>query len=212
MHLIRNSMDHGIEPSELRLAAGKSEVATVRLSARYSGASVLIEVSDDGATESTRRRCGRARSSGTDDRRCPTQPRAKSTLLIFQPGFSTAQQVTDLSGRGVGMDVVRQRVDSLRGIDRCGQPDGRGHNGDAEAAADAGHHRRAAGERWARRSSCFRWRSTLECIELTREESGAGPTGKHLANVRGELVPYIRLRQYFHVQTSRRRSANRSWW
>ncbi len=116
MHLIRNSMDHGIESPAVRAALGKRPTATIHLSARHSGASVLIGVADDGAgidAEAVRDRAIEKGLVAADS--SPSLAEAETFALIFQPGFSTAKQVTDVSGRGVGMDVVRQRVDSLRG-------------------------------------------------------------------------------------------------
>ena len=112
MHLIRNSMDHGIEAPNLRTARGKRPTATIHLSARHSGASVLIAVSDDGGgidSEAVRSRAIERGLIAADAQ----LTQSETFALLFQPGFSTAKQVTDVSGRGVGMDVVRQRVDSL---------------------------------------------------------------------------------------------------
>ena len=114
MHLIRNSMDHGIEPAEVRVAHGKAPAAMIRLSARHSGASVLISVADDGRginADAVRERALERGLVAPD----AELSEAEIFALILQPGFSTAKQVTDVSGRGVGMDVVRQRVESLRG-------------------------------------------------------------------------------------------------
>ncbi|MGA9670485.1 MAG: chemotaxis protein CheA, partial [Terracidiphilus sp.] len=122
MHLIRNSIDHGIEPAGIRAAHGKPAAATIHLSARHSGASVLIGVSDDGAGIDAQAVRGRAVEKGLVAADAELTE-AEIFALIFQPGFSTAKQVTDVSGRGVGMDVVRQRVDSLRGtIDVVSKP------------------------------------------------------------------------------------------
>ena len=114
MHLIRNSMDHGIESPAERVARGKPRAATIRLSARHSGASVLISVADDGRgidADAVRERAIERGLVAPD----AELSEAEIFALILQPGFSTAKQVTDVSGRGVGMDVVRQRVESLRG-------------------------------------------------------------------------------------------------
>ncbi len=152
MHLIRNSMDHGIEAPEVRRAAGKSAAGTIHLSARHSGAQVLIRVSDDGTgidREAVRARAIEKGLVAADAR----LTEAEIFSFILAPGFSTAREVTDVSGRGVGMDVVRRNVEALRGSHRDRQPARRGLHGDAPAAADAGHYRRAAG---ARRAGPFR--------------------------------------------------------
>ena len=198
MHLIRNSMDHGIEAAELRLAHGKPPGARIHLSARYSGAHVLVTVSDDGGgidAEAVRRRAVEHRLIPAD----AMLTDAEVFALIFRPGFSTAKQVTDVSGRGVGMDVVRQSVEGLRGTIEVTSKPGLGTNVTLRIpltmAIIDGLLVRVS-------EACFvlPLAATLECIELTREDV-ARANGKHLAAVRGEMVPYIRLREYFNSQT-----------
>jgi two-component system chemotaxis sensor kinase CheA len=196
MHLIRNSMDHGIEPAAERATHGKPPTASIHLSARHSGASVLISVADDGAGIDAEAVRASAIEKGliADDAELSD---AQIYKLIFQAGFSTARKVTDVSGRGVGMDVVRQRVESLRGTVEVASERGGGTtvtmrlpltlaiiDGLLVGVGDA----------------CFvlPMASTLECVELTREDI-ARANGKHLAAVRGELVPYIRLREHFKL-------------
>jgi two-component system chemotaxis sensor kinase CheA len=200
MHLVRNSMDHGIEPREVRLGAGKRAVATVRLSARYSGANVLIEVSDDGAGidgEAVRRRAVALGLVAEGELLTESQVSA----LILSPGFSTAQKVTDVSGRGVGMDVVRQRVEALRGaIQVCSKP-GAGTRVELRlpltlAIIDG------LLVRVEQSFFVLPLANSLECIELTGEDI-ASANGKHVANVRGEIIPYIRLREHFDIHTER---------
>ena len=122
MHLIRNSMDHGVEPAADRAGRGKPSTARIGLAARYSGASVLVTVSDDGRGIDSAAVRAHAIEKGLVAPEAPLSDK-EIFALIFQPGFSTARQVTDVSGRGVGMDVVRQRVESLRGsIDVASTP------------------------------------------------------------------------------------------
>ena len=200
MHLIRNSMDHGIEQHDLRAERGKRPTATIHLSARHSGASVLIGVSDDGGgidAEAVRNRAVEKGLVAADAQLTESE----TYSLIFQPGFSTAKQVTDVSGRGVGMDVVRQSVESLRGSIDVASKAGQGTyvtlrlpltlaiiDGLLVSVGDA----------------CFvlPLANTLECIELTREDIQKA-NGKHVANVRGELISYISLRQHFQIHTER---------
>jgi two-component system chemotaxis sensor kinase CheA len=114
MHLIRNSMDHGIELPVNRVKAGKCPTARLRLSARYSGASVLISVSDDGSGIDAVAVRERAVEKGLIEAEArPSE--AEIFALVMAPGFSTARQITGVSGRGVGMDVTRRRVEALRG-------------------------------------------------------------------------------------------------
>jgi two-component system chemotaxis sensor kinase CheA len=114
MHLVRNAMDHGIESVEARLAAGKPAKATVALHAYHDSGSIVIEVSDDGAGLKRDKILNKAIERGLIS---PTQTLTDSEVynLIFEAGFSTADQLSNLSGRGVGMDVVRRNVEALRG-------------------------------------------------------------------------------------------------
>ncbi|QDG33470.1 chemotaxis protein CheA [Alteromonas mediterranea] len=112
-HLVRNSIDHGIETPEKRAAAGKAEKGTVILSAEQKGGSIIISIIDDGGGLHRDKILEKARSNGlavSDD-----MPDADVWQLIFQPGFSTADAITDVSGRGVGMDVVRRNIESIGG-------------------------------------------------------------------------------------------------
>ncbi|CAB9492336.1 chemotaxis protein CheW [Alteromonas macleodii] len=112
-HLVRNSIDHGIEMPEKRTAAGKPEKGTVILSAEQKGGSIIISIIDDGGGLHRDKILDKARSNGlavSDD-----MPDSEVWQLIFQPGFSTAEAITDVSGRGVGMDVVRRNIESIGG-------------------------------------------------------------------------------------------------
>jgi len=200
MHLIRNSMDHGLESPESRLAAGKRSTGTIHLSARHSGATVLIGVTDDGAginAEAVRARAVEKGLIAADAQ----LTEAQIFSLILAPGFSTARQVTDVSGRGVGMDVVHRSVEALRGtIDIASKP-GAGTSVTLRlpltmAIIDGLLVR--VGESYF----VLPLATTLECIELTRQDVEQA-NGKQVANVRGELIPYIRLRDYFAIRTER---------
>ncbi|MFN6997778.1 MAG: chemotaxis protein CheA, partial [Aquincola tertiaricarbonis] len=112
-HLVRNSCDHGVEMPADRLAKGKSETGTITLVASHQGGSIVIEVRDDGRGLSREKLLKKAREKGID---APdTMTDSEVWNLIFAPGFSTAEQVTDVSGRGVGMDVVKKNITSLGG-------------------------------------------------------------------------------------------------
>ncbi|MDP3521585.1 MAG: chemotaxis protein CheW [Hydrogenophaga sp.] len=112
-HLIRNSCDHGIEMPADRLQAGKPETGTITLSASHQGGSILIEVRDDGKGLNRQKLINKARERGIEA--SDSMPDSEVWQLIFAPGFSTAEQVTDVSGRGVGMDVVKKNIASLGG-------------------------------------------------------------------------------------------------
>ena len=112
-HLVRNSIDHGVESPEKRLASGKSENGTVILSAEQKGSSIIIGIIDDGAGLNKERILEKAMQNGLPV--SPDMPDSEVWQLIFQAGFSTAAEVTDVSGRGVGMDVVRRNIESIGG-------------------------------------------------------------------------------------------------
>jgi two-component system chemotaxis sensor kinase CheA len=200
VHLIRNSMDHGIETPEARRAAGKTSTARIHLSALHSGANVLIRVSDDGRGLDVEAVRDRAIEQGLIDASARLSE-AEIFSLIMAPGFSTAREVTDVSGRGVGMDVVRRSVEALRGSIEIGSKPGEGVAVTLRlpltlAIIDGllvrvGH-----------AHFVLPLANSLECVELTRHDIEEAH-GNHIANVRGEIIPYIRLSEYFHMETSR---------
>lgn len=123
-HLVRNSIDHGIERPEVRQAAGKSETGEIVLRASHRGGSVVVEVSDDGAGLNREKLLAKAAKQGIP---MPDNPPDKDVWqLIFHAGFSTAERVTDISGRGVGMDVVRRNIEDMNGRVEVDSTAGRG--------------------------------------------------------------------------------------
>ena len=114
MHMMRNAIDHGVEPPEDRRAAGKAATAELRLSAFHRAGFIVVELADDGAGLDTDRIRARGVKLGLVPEGAELEPE-EIHQLIFQPGFSTAAKVTELSGRGVGMDVVRRNIEALRG-------------------------------------------------------------------------------------------------
>ena len=113
-HLVRNSIDHGVEMPAARVAAGKTEAGRLFLSASHQGGNIIIEVSDDGAGLNRERILAKAQQQGLDV--SDTMSDAEVWQLIFAPGFSTAEAVTDVSGRGVGMDVVKRNIGAMGGV------------------------------------------------------------------------------------------------
>jgi len=200
VHLIRNSMDHGIETPEARRAAGKRPTARIHLSALHSGANVLIRVSDDGRGLDAEAVRARAVEQGLIDSGARLSEQ-EIFSLILAPGFSTAREVTDVSGRGVGMDVVRRSVEALHGSIELNSRPSQGLTVTLRlpltlAIIDGLLVRVGA------TSFVVPLANSLECVELTREDIQAAH-GNHLANVRGELIPYIRLSEYFEMDTAR---------
>jgi len=125
VHLVRNALDHGIETPEQRIAAGKSETGTLTLNAYHKGGNIVIELSDDGAGINKERVLNKARANGLVGANEELSDDAINDL-IFHPGLSTAEALSDVSGRGVGMDVVRKNIKSLGGSVRVNSTEGEG--------------------------------------------------------------------------------------
>ncbi len=126
VHIIRNSIDHGIEDAAARLAAGKPEAGRLTVSARQAGNQIVVEVVDDGRGIDTARVIAKLVAAGRDERSLRTLPEREKLALIFEPGFTTKDDVTAISGRGVGMDVVRAAIDGIGGRIELDSTPGRG--------------------------------------------------------------------------------------
>ncbi|ACD95454.1 chemotaxis protein CheA [Trichlorobacter lovleyi] len=199
VHLIRNSIDHGVEMPDVRKAAGKPAKGIVHLAAVHSGDSVLVTIRDDGAGLDKERIKAKAIERGLIT--ATTELTDKEIYnLIFAPGFSTAQKVTSVSGRGVGMDVVKKAIEALRGTIDIASEQGKGSIITLRIPLTL-----AIIETLLVRidQSYFVLPLTMveECIELTRADVQA-THGRHLAHVRGELTPYINLRDEFEIATN----------
>lgn len=199
VHLIRNSCDHGLEPGEQRIADGKPEAGTVHLSAHQAGGEVVIIIRDDGRGIDRARVRAKAEANGLIE---PGQQLADGELLqlIFAPGFSTAAQVTNLSGRGVGMDVVKRTIESLRGTIDVASVDGAGSTITLRIpltlAIIEGLLVRVGEARYVLPLSAVE-----ECLELTAEEDGRS-RGQNLITLRDRLVPFVRLREMFAADSA----------
>ncbi len=195
VHLIRNCIDHGIESPDARRASGKPAAGTVRLTAKHSGANVIISIADDGRGFDRDAVRQRAVAQGLVPHDADISDKDLYNL-VFLPGFSTAGQVTSVSGRGVGMDVVKRSVEELRGSIEVVSDPGRGVVFSIKLpltlAIIDGLLVDIAGE-----SYVFPLSSVEECVELRREEALANE--RNLANVRGQIVPYVHLKQYFSL-------------
>jgi two-component system chemotaxis sensor kinase CheA len=196
VHLIRNSIDHGIEPPEVREAAGKPRQGTVHLSAIHSGAHVLIRIRDDGAgldESAIRKKAVENGLIGSDTELTDRETYA----LIFAPGFSTAERVTSISGRGVGMDVVKRSIEALRGSIEISSQRGGGTTITLKLpltlAIIDGLLIKIGDAHFVLPLSVVE-----ECVELTREDV-ARANGRHMTFIRDKIVPYIRLRERFSI-------------
>ena len=198
VHLVRNAADHGLEDREARRTAGKPEAGSIRLSARQTGGEVIISVTDDGRGIDRARVRAKAEAAGLIQ---PGATIADQDLLqlIFQPGFSTASSVTNLSGRGVGMDVVKKAIESLHGsIDLASRP-GEGSTVSLRipltlAIIDGLLVRVGEGH------YVIPLPAVEECIELSHEED-LRSRGRAFLSLRNTLVPFIRLRELFATGT-----------
>jgi two-component system chemotaxis sensor kinase CheA len=197
LHMIRNAVDHGVESRATRAAAGKPECATVRLRAAHERGNVVITVEDDGGGLRRDRLLATARARGM--LAADAEPSdAELHALILEPGFSTADTITQLSGRGVGMDVVRQNVESLRGSLSLRSEEGVGTTVTLRLpltiAIIGGFLVGVGGECYVIPSE-----AVCECLAVTEEESSR-VTG--VLNVRGIALPYARLGAFFGVPAS----------
>jgi two-component system, chemotaxis family, sensor kinase CheA len=196
IHIIRNSIDHGVEPPALRESLGKPRQGRLNLSAKHSGAYVLIEITDDGAGLDRERIRAKAVERGLIAHDAEISDK-DLYALIFAPGFSTAEKVTNVSGRGVGMDVVRKTIDALRGSVEVRSEKGMGTTISLRLpltlAIIEGLLVKIGMDHFVLPLSAVE-----ECVELTGE-SAARTHGRHMADVRGNLIPYVRLREEFRI-------------
>jgi two-component system chemotaxis sensor kinase CheA len=198
VHLIRNAADHGLETPQERRAAGKPARGRITLSAAQAGAEVMITVSDDGRGVNRRQVRAKAEENGLIPPGAPL-PDQDLLQLIFQPGFSTAAAVTNLSGRGVGMDVVKRTIESLRGSLELTSPPGQGSRVALRIpltlAIIDGLLVRVGAARYVIPLS-----SVEECLELSTEQDRRS-AGRSLLTIRKVLVPFVRLRELFRTGT-----------
>jgi two-component system chemotaxis sensor kinase CheA len=196
MHLVRNSMDHGIESPEIRLSRGKSAKGTLHLNAYHDSGSIVIEVSDDGAGLNRDRILQKAIEKGLVQEGQPLDDH-EIYNLIFAAGFSTADKVTNLSGRGVGMDVVKRNITALRGVIDLESTPGLGTTFRIRLPLTLAI---IDGFQVEVEHSSFvvPLDMVLECVELNEEDHSASDDCNYI-NLRGEVLPLIRLRDLFLV-------------
>jgi len=199
-HLVRNAIDHGIEPVDLRVARGKPAVGAVTLNAYHDSGSIVIEVSDDGGGLDREKILAKAIERGLiqEDR---TLTDSEVFGFIFDAGFSTAETVTNLSGRGVGMDVVKRNITALRGSVGIKSEEGRGTTVTVRlplTLAIINGFQVAVGNS----SFVLPLETIEECVEFSAESD------HDFANLRGAVLPFVRLRDVFGTRepASRRQS------
>jgi two-component system chemotaxis sensor kinase CheA len=195
-HLVRNSLDHGIETPEVRLAKGKDATGQLLLSAQHHGGNIVIEVSDDGAGLNRERILAKALQQGMAV--SETMPDEEVWQLIFAPGFSTAEQVTDISGRGVGMDVVKRNIQEMGGHVEIHSRGGQGTttrivlpltlailNGMSVKVGDEAY--------------ILPLSYVIESLQPLPEHLHSITADGHVIRVRGEYLPLIELHRVFDV-------------
>ena len=195
-HLVRNSMDHGIESAELRIARGKPAKGRIKLNAYHDAGSIVIEVVDDGAGLNKEKILAKAIERGLVAEGASLSDK-EIYNLIFEAGFSTADAVSNLSGRGVGMDVVRRNIQALRGTVDLDSVEGQGSTIRIRLpltlAIIDGFMVGVGGSAYV-----IPLDMVVECIELRAWAAGEGD-GQYL-NLRGEVLPYRRLREHFDME------------
>ncbi len=196
MHLVRNAMDHGLETPEIRVKNGKDETGTLQLIAYHDTGSIVIEVKDDGAGLNTEKLLAKAIEKGiaSENRKYSN---SEIFSFIFEPGFSTATSVTNLSGRGVGMDVVRRNIEGLRGTVEIESEVNQGTTIRIRlplTMAIIDGFLVTVGTSYY----VIPLEMVLECIESSEEEN-VMEKGNHFINFRGEVLPFLRLREFFQL-------------
>jgi two-component system, chemotaxis family, sensor kinase CheA len=195
LHLVRNSVDHGLETPAVREKQGKNACGLIRLTAAHSGGNIIVKLQDDGAGFDRARILEKAKRLGIVS--TSEELRDQDIYgLVFQAGFSTAESVTDLSGRGVGLDVVRRNIDILRGTVEVSSTPGKGSTITIRLpltlAIIEGFSVRVGSETFV-----VPLEHVTECTELPAEQRSAEASG--ILSLRGSPLPYVRLRRLFSV-------------
>ena len=196
VHIVRNSCDHGIESMEDRIAVGKPETGTITLEGRHEGGEVWILITDDGHGLNRDRILTKALEKGIVGSEAREWPDEKIYRLIFEAGFSTAEKITDISGRGVGMDVVRKNIEKLNGRIDIQSVEGKGSSFILRipltlAIIDAMQVR--IGEA----NYMIPTLAILESIVPVKQQVTVTPDGKEILRLRDEMIPIIRLHDIF---------------
>ena len=196
MHLVRNALDHGIESPEVRAAKGKPARGTLKLNAYHESGGIAIEIIDDGAGMNREKILNKARER---ELIAPNQTLTDSEIfgLIFEPGFSTAEKITNISGRGVGLDVVKRNITALRGSVEVESKEGLGSTFRIRlplTLAIIDGFLVGVGKA----SYVIPLGTVVECIELSEKER-AETVNRQYINLRGGVLPFVRLREQFEI-------------
>lgn len=198
MHMIRNSCDHGVETPQVRVASGKSPQGVIYLSAHHRGGRILIEIRDDGAGINRDRVLAKAKEKGVIAADAVLTPE-EIDQLIFRPGFSTAEKVTNVSGRGVGMDVVKRNIEGMGGIVGVTNQPGHGSTFTVSLPLTL-----AILDGMIVRVGCEHYiipiTSIIETLRPKPEEVRHVEGHSDVINVRGEFISVVHLCQMFHIR------------
>ncbi|WCP66034.1 chemotaxis protein CheA [Vibrio tubiashii] len=197
-HLVRNAIDHGMESAAERISAGKAPVGTIRLNAYHDSGSIVIEVVDDGKGIDENKVLEQAKRSGLVSEH-DTVTKRELWKLIFEPGFSTSEQVTDLSGRGVGMDVVKRNIELLRGNIEVNSQSDKGSRFVIRlpltlSIVDGFMFKVAGGE------YVIPLDNVVECLELKEVMQDEQDSQRRFIHLRDEVLPFLRLSEWFGVE------------
>ena len=199
MHLVRNGLDHGLETPEQRVAAGKPAQGRLILSACHESGSILIRITDDGRGIQREKVLARAWERGLLEQGV-VPPDADILKLIFEPGFSTAEKVTNLSGRGVGMDVVRRNIEALRGTVLLISDEGRGSTIEIRLpltlAIIDGFLVGVGDSRFI-----FPLDAVVEVIENRPTATDMDASGRGVVELRGQVLPVVSLRSLYALES-----------
>lgn len=199
MHLLRNSADHGLESNEERIKAGKPEVGSIFLDAYQDGNNVVIEVRDDGAGVNLEKVKGKALEKGLiTEEQAETMNDNDIVGLLFKPGFSTAGQITDVSGRGVGLDVVKSKIEGLGGDIECKTVIGEGSTFTIRLpltlAIITALMVELGDEKYAIPLGCIQTIEDIPCSDIKYVQT------REVINLRGNVIPLIRLDSILDVE------------
>ena len=199
MHLVRNALDHGIESPEMRAAAGKKEKGLISINAYHQGGNIIIDIFDDGAGLDSEKILGKAREKGLIGKD-EELTKAQAQNLVFSPGFSTADKISDVSGRGVGMDVVRRNMNDLGGTVEVASEPGEGSTFTIRlpltVAILEGQMVSVGGQVFI-----VPLLSIIESLQVNEEEINAVANEAELYPYRDEYISVLRLRKIFNVQS-----------
>ncbi|MEL6345366.1 MAG: chemotaxis protein CheA [Myxococcota bacterium] len=199
VHLMRNAIDHGLESTEDRIKAGKPKVGVIKLEARHQGGEIWISISDDGGGIDRNRILKKARERGLPDAHRADLTDAQIYGFIFEPGFSTASQLSDISGRGIGMDVVKRNIEKVKGRIDVTSKEGKGTTFTLRIPLTLAI---IEGMLVQVGESCFTipLLQIKESVVVSASDITTLSDGQEVARIRDQLIPVLRLHQFYNIE------------